>query len=681
MRIYEFAKEINVSTKQVLQALQDNGFNVKSHMAILTDPERVVLVRVFVQDNAKLGGVVESDQGLKDSENAISQTKEVPVKQDIKSPPIATRGVIRQEFPGSIRATPKESVPSVKSISLRQMTVGELSQAVGVQVSEIILLLLRWGVVAPKNHALAENLVARVAQHYQIEIVQPVAAQERPHIGTNIATGVSFQGRLQERRPIVTVLGHVDHGKTTLLDFIRKTRIAAREKGGITQHLGAYEAETPRGNIIFLDTPGHEAFSKIRQRGIRVADIVILIIAADDGVMPQTVESIKRAKSMHVPIIVAINKVDKVDQRRIDVVKRELSQHDLLVEDWGGDVVCVPISAKTGLGVDALLEMIILQAQLMELRADISGHAKGYVLESRLEKGRGPVATLISQHGTLTVGDYIVSSSTGGRISSIVDSAGARLSSALPAIPVQVAGFENLPEAGDYFEVVAREEYRAAVQRIQSNKAVVAEKFHTEGAMNIILKTDTDSSKEALIEAIAKLSKKSESGFNILHAGIGNISEGDVEHAYNTGASLVGLHVKIETNAMLLAQRKHVTVSLFDIIYKLLEDLEQRDASTKKVVMVRVKIGEAEVIRVFDIKNIGIIAGAQVKDGRIVREGILVVSRAGRKIGEGKLRSLQREKRSVKEVHQGYECGFMIEKYDDWAIGDKVECYIEEPKK
>lgn len=679
MRIYEFAKEVGISAKDVLKILQQEGFEAKSHMSILADPEKNLLERILAtRSKTPVNSIVDHKKSEK---NIVAEIKEVPVKQEIRVAPKANSVDGAREQKGTNKTVQPDIPQGQRSVILRQMTVSELASEVAVQVSEIILLLLRWGIVAPKNQALSEALVARVAQHYNIEPAKHVSSPEKLQQQPVSLLSQSDHINLKERMPIVTILGHVDHGKTTLLDFIRKTRVAAREKGGITQHLGAYEAHTPRGNIVFLDTPGHEAFSRIRQRGIRVADIVVLIVAADDGVMPQTVESIKRAKSMNVPIIVAINKVDKVESRRLDVVKRELSQHDLLVEDWGGQVVCVPISAKTGQGVDTLLDMIVLQSQLMELRADTEGYARGYVLESRLEKGRGPVATLISQHGILKMGDYLVSSSTGGRVSSIVDSVGVRLSSAIPAVPVQVAGFDKLPEAGDYFQVVSRDEYRAAMQKIQSTTAISTEKTYTEGALNIVIKTDTDSSKEALLESISKLGQKAVSGFNILHAAIGNISESDVELAYNTGAILVGLHIKIEANAMALAQRKHVEVLLFDIIYKLLEDLEERDARTKKVTLVRTKIGEAEVIRVFDIKNIGIIAGAQVKDGRITREGILVIYRGGKKIGEGKLRSLQREKRAVKEVHGGYECGFMLEKYDDWAIGDRVECYVEEPKK
>ena len=570
MRVHEFAKKLNIPTKQLLEALADSGFEVKSHMAVLDDRALDVMSKHFARKPVLVEAPVNTPPPAPDNKNKIKapKTEEVPVKQDMKNRFSSPR-------PPMVQHSDEPQQPVIgavpRSMIAKPMKVSDLAVAVAMQVTEVILLLLRWGIMAAKNQVLTEDVVARVARHYQIEVTKPIAASADI---VDEKTIIASQGKeLRERLPVVVVLGHVDHGKTTLLDFIRKTRVASREKGGITQHLGAYEAHTPKGNVVFLDTPGHEAFSKIRQRGVKVADIVILIVAADDGVMPQTIESIKRAKSMKVPIVVAINKVDKVEQRRIDVVKRELSQHGLVVEEWGGEVVCVPISAKTGLGVDALLEMVLLQAQMMELRADISGGAKGYVLESKLEKGRGPVATVISQHGKLKIGDYIVSGSTGGRVSSIVDSHGARVLEAMPTIPVLVAGFENLPEAGDYFEVVAKENYRRMLDLAREQKIVIQSKSHSEGALNLIVKTDADSSREALVESITKLSQKAESGFNLLHVGIGNISESDVELAYNTGASIVGLHVKIETNAAVLAQRKKVAVTLFDIIYKLLEEL------------------------------------------------------------------------------------------------------------
>lgn len=690
MRIYEFAKKFGIPTKKLLTELQNSGFSVASHMSILDEKAMAFLENLY---SPKTIPTIKESKAVQKEPIIQEKTREkkAPVRTATQTPmptpstkpkKVETHNKVesfsKAETPNKAAAQSKIEKP--RSIVIQSMGVIEMAQAAGVPVNELIVTLLRWGILSAKNQVLNEEIVLRLAKHYQLEIVQPVKEEEAE---TERVFEVSAE-KLQERLPIVAVLGHVDHGKTTLLDFIRKTRVAAREKGGITQHLGAYEAVTPRGNIIFLDTPGHEAFSKIRQRGIKVADIVILVVAADDGVMPQTLEALRQAKSMNVPIIVAINKVDKVEPQRLEVIKRQLAQHDLVVEDWGGDIICVPISAKLGQGIDHLLEMILLQAQMMELRADVSGMARGYILESSLEKGRGPVATLICQHGTIKVGDYILSGSASGRISSLVDSHGKRLLKAGPALPIQVSGFEILPEVGDFFEVVPKTELRKAAIALQEKKSSLssATRLFTEGAINLVVKVDNDSTKEALGEAIDKLTKKTtEAGFNVLLIGVGNINESDIEFAYNTGASIVGLHVKAETNALTLAQQRRVSVTIYDIIYKLLEDLEKRVEKTKKVELVATKVGEATVIKVFEIKNIGVIAGAQVRDGRFVRDAKIVIYRRNKKIGEGKLTSLQREKKAVKEVHVGFEFGLSVEDFTDWAIDDRIECFVEAPKK
>lgn len=690
MRIYEFAKKFGIPTKKLLTELQNSGFSVASHMSVLDEKAMTFLENLY---SPKTIPTIKESKAVQKEPIIQEKTREkkAPVRTATQTPmptpstkpnKVETHNKVESSSKAETlnKATAQSKIEKPKSIVIQSMGVIEMAQAAGVPVNELIVTLLRWGILSAKNQVLNEEIVLRLAKHYQLEIVQPVKEEETE---TERVFEVSPE-KLQERLPIVAVLGHVDHGKTTLLDFIRKTRVAAREKGGITQHLGAYEAVTPRGNIIFLDTPGHEAFSKIRQRGIKVADIVILVVAADDGVMPQTLEALRQAKSMNVPIIVAINKVDKVEPQRLEVIKRQLAQHDLVVEDWGGDIICVPISAKLGQGIDHLLEMILLQAQMMELRADVSGMARGYILESSLEKGRGPVATLICQHGTIKVGDYILSGSASGRISSLVDSHGKRLLKAGPALPIQVSGFEILPEVGDFFEVVPKTELRKAAVALQEKKSSLssATRLFTEGAINLVVKVDNDSTKEALGEAIDKLTKKTtEAGFNVLLIGVGNINESDIEFAYNTGASIVGLHVKAETNALTLAQQRRVSVTIYDIIYKLLEDLEKRVEKTKKVELVATKVGEATVIKVFEIKNIGVIAGAQVRDGRFVRDAKIVIYRRNKKIGEGKLTSLQREKKAVKEVHVGFEFGLSVEDFTDWAIDDRIECFVEAPKK
>jgi len=572
-----------------------------------------------------------------------------------------------------------EKDPVKREIIIEAMTPDGVAFAIGKPVTEVILTLLQWGIVCPKNQLLPEDLVARLAQHYEsIPITKVVQDEYAPEKDISALSQEAVKkDKLEVRLPVVVVMGHVDHGKTTLLDFIRNTRVAAKEKGGITQHLGAYEATTSHGGVVFLDTPGHEAFTRIRMRGAKVADIVVLVVAADDSVMPQTIEAIKHAKAMSVPVIVAINKIDKVEKPQLEVVKRDLSQHDLLPEEWGGDIVCVPISAKTGQGVDQLLEMIILQSQMIGLEADKTVAARGYILESKLEKGRGPVATLICQHGTIKKGDFFICGKTVGKVNSLIDSYGKRVEQAGPSIPVRVAGFSKLPEAGDFFRVVSQREYKKARSTKLDDRSAVPKVIPVEGVINIIVKVDTSSSQEALLGSLAKLSKKLEKGFHIIHAAVGDISESDVTLAATTGSIIVGLHVKTEPNAKTLARRGSIDIRQFDIIYKLIENLEEYSESKKEIKKVRMKIGEAVVLKVFDIKNVGVIAGCAVKDGRCSHDGSLEIWRGNEKVGEGPIKSLQREKKTVKEVHAGFECGFLIDGFTDWQVDDRVECYIE----
>lgn len=695
MRIYEFAQLNNISSKVIIEALNKNGFDVKSHMSVLDQKALDFLTKLLT--NAPIDSEIDSRNGngeaLKESKptNSIENTvTQLPSSSTIAKKPSKSVQKKQNQPTASLRddavtpkkssITEKEEVATASPMELiaHQMSLAELAEKIKKPVTDIIIVLLKWGIVTTKNQVISEDLVKRLADHYEIPVIKTSLSQEPIE---TIKKTVSSSGFLEKRPPVVVVVGHVDHGKTTLLDYIRKTRVAFKEKGGITQHLGAYEATTAHGNIVFLDTPGHEAFVKIRQRGIKVADIVILIVAADDGVMPQTVESIKYALSTKVPVVVAINKVDKVDASRLEVVKRQLNQYGITVEDWGGDVICVPISAKTGVGVDRLLEMVSLQAELMELRAEINVPADGYVLESSSEKGRGWVVTLIAQNGILKVGDYLLVGNTSGHISSLFDSYGKRIKQIHPALPVQAAGFDGRPEAGDSFRVVSKDEYLRMKSGGENKASLAGKRFMYENGINIIVKADNHSSLEAIVEGIDRLSKKQQKGFNILRQDIGDINEGDIEFAFNTGSRIICFNVKTESNAEVLAGRRKIQILYFGIIYKLLEDLEAIAQAAKDIEMVRTKIGEAVVLRVFDIKKVGVIAGALMRDGRFTRDGSVVIWRGKTKIGEGKITSLQRDKKSVKEVFAGFECAFMVDGFSDWAQDDRVECFIDIPKK
>lgn len=688
MRVYEFSKQSGIPTRELLEALREKGFVVPSHMSVLDDAALSFLKKRFSPEAPVQAKEVKEIQQNQPKEKPINVPQETAhsikkqVLNETKKEHVASHHPnIHQSEPKkiSIPLSVDGSIAAPKKVIIAQsMQLTDAAQQLGQPVTAIILTLLKWGIIASKNQLLSEDVVTRLARHYEAEIIKP---EKSENAEKNKGTISVASGEFKERPPVVVVMGHVDHGKTTLLDFVRKTRVAAREKGGITQHLGAYEATTPQGNIIFIDTPGHEAFSRMRARGIKVADIAILVVAADDGVMPQTIEAIKQAKAMGVPIIVAINKIDKVEPARVEQIKQELSRQDLLAEEWGGTTIVVPLSAKTGQNVDQLLEMIVLQSQLMELKADVSGSAKGYVLESKLEKGRGPVATVLAQHGHITVGDYFICGATHGRINSLVDSHGMRLTTVGPSIPVQVAGFSSLPEAGDYFEVVPREEYQRSKVRVPEVKNVPNKSsFGKENSLNLIIKTDTNSSKEALLGSVHKISKRFEKQFNIIHALIGDVNESDVALAATTNSLIVGLHIKIGPNAQLLAQKSGVTIELFDVIYKLLERLEEVAEGAKEIKMVRQKIGEAVVRKVFDIKGLGVIAGCYVKDGRFTRDGFVTIWRGNQKIGEGNIKSLQRDKKMVKEVHSGYECGFLVENFSNWEPDDRVDCFIMVPE-
>ena len=677
MRIYEFAQLHNISSKDLIEKLQNQGFDAKSHMSVLDDNALSFLNKSLSTADKN----THNDELLKESKSPSTIEKKV-----LQPSPVKTQKSLKvseekkQQFVSEKKEHFKKEqrVETPVELVIHQMSLLDFADKIKKPVTDIIVTLLKWGIMATKNQIIPETTVQRLADHYEISVIKAVDKQEKTEVRKQVVSNAA----LEKRPPVVVVVGHVDHGKTTLLDYIRKTRVALKEKGGITQHLGAYEATTPHGNIVFLDTPGHEAFVKIRQRGIKVADIVILIVAADDGVMPQTVEAIKYALSTKVPIVVAINKVDRVDAARVEVVKRQLNQHGITAEDWGGDVICVPISAKTGAGVDRLLEMLSLQAEMMELRAEIDVPASGYILESSIEVGRGCVATVIAQNGVLRVGDYMLCGNTTGHISSLFDSHGKRIKEMHPSIPAQAAGFDGRPEAGDFFRVISKEEYlKVRSSGGESKVSLAGKRFMYEKGINLIVKADNHSSLEAVVEEIDRLSKKVQKGFNILRQDVGNVNESDVEFAFNSGARIVCFNVKTESNAQDLADRKKVSVLYYGIIYKLLEGLHEIAESEKEIEMVRTKIGEATVLRVFDIKKIGVIAGSIVRDGKFTRESYVVIWRGKTKVGEGKISSLQRDKKSVKEVFTGFECAFMVHNFTEWLEDDRVECFIDVPKK
>lgn len=582
----------------------------------------------------------------------------------------------------------------VSEISLsKSLPLCEVATLLGRSAGELITVLLKRGTICNRNNILSPDVIESLAIHFGVNVIKPSVGDKS---SSNLLKKKTTDSSKEEQRwPIVVVMGHVDHGKTTFLDHVRKMNVAGSEKGGITQHLGAYEVDSTHGKIIFLDTPGHEAFSTIRQRGARVTDIAVLIVAADDGIKPQTVEAINHAKQAEVPIIVAINKIDKVSSTTaLDTIKQQLSQHNLLSEDWGGQTIVVPISAKTGQGIDELLDMIILQAQLMDLKADTKAPARAYILESRVEKGFGPVATVICTEGTLRQGDFFMCGESTGKVRLLINSHGKKVKQALPSIPVQVVGFDNIASIGEWFTVVSADTYHKARSYKSTATAAALEpqamrplESFTEKAkkeINIVLKTDTRGSKDAVMQSIDKLSDKHKTikcAINIISSGIGDVSEGDIDLAANTRSLVLALHVKAEKNATLHAKKLDVDIWSHDIIYRMIEALEKLVLSKREAVVSWVKCGELSVRKVFDIKGIGVIAGCYVKEGIVGRTNKVVCMRSGKKVGEGKITSLQRDKKTVKEVHSGFECGFMTDDFHDWIEGDSVICYNEVKEK
>ncbi|TAN62151.1 translation initiation factor IF-2, partial [bacterium] len=498
-------------------------------------------------------------------------------------------------------------------------------------------------------------------------------------------------GELAPRAPVVTVMGHVDHGKTSLLDAIRKTNVAGDEAGGITQHIGAYHVHLDKGDVTFLDTPGHEAFTAMRARGAKATDIVVLVVAADDGVMPQTIEAINHARAANVPIIVAINKVDlpQADSTR---VKNELSGHGLQSEDWGGDTIFVEVSAKKGLHIKELLEMILLQAEVLELKASPSATARGLIVEAKLDKGRGPVATVLIQNGTLKVGDPFVTGMHSGRVRAMISDWGKRIEEAGPSMPIEILGLSGVPQAGDAFVVVKDEVTAKQIASIRQKKSLEKDRLKTAKVsledlydkinkgevkeLNLIIKADVNGSLEALTETLGKISSEAVK-LKIIHSGVGGISEGDVMLAAASNAIIIGFNVRPEAKAQTLAETESVDLRLYTIIYNLADDIKNAMEGLLSPVVREEISGHAEIRDVFRLSKVGIVAGCYVTDGKAVRGAKVRLVRDNVVIYDGKLSSLKRFKEDVKEVAAGYECGMSIEGYNDIKAGDVIEMYTQ----
>jgi len=582
----------------------------------------------------------------------------------------------------------KPTAPVVREVAIPEtITVSELAAAMSVKAAEVIKALMGMGMMVTINQPLDRDTATLV-----VEEMGHVAKEARDETPEDLLQSTEAVGEdIRPRDPVVTVMGHVDHGKTSLLDYIRKAKVASGEAGGITQHIGAYHVQTDRGGLTFLDTPGHEAFSAMRARGAQATDIVILVVAADDGVKPQTVEAIHHARNAGVPLVVAINKIDK-PEADLDRVKQELSTHEVIPEDWGGDTMFMPVSAKTGEGIDDLLEGVVLTSEILELKAPVDGPAKGMVVEARLDKGRGPVATLLIQEGTLHKGDVIIAGQESGKVRAMLDEAGRTIKSAGPSMPVEVLGLSNVPTAGDEILVAPDERKAREIAMFRQSKAKEArlarqqatkletlfqrmEESQTETkVLPLLIKADVQGSVEALTQALEKLSTD-EVQVRVVHGAVGGINESDVNLALASQAIVIAFNVRADAAARKLIESEEVEVYYYKVIYDAVDQVKAAMFGLMAPEFKEQIIGLAEVRDVFQVAKVGAIAGCLVTEGVIKRNNPIRVLRDNVVIFEGKLDSLRRFKDDVNEVKSGLECGIGVKNYNDIKVGDQIEVF------
>ena len=685
VRVYEYAKEIGKQSKDIIKVLRESEIEVSNHMSMLTE-----------EGLAKLDSIFKAKKEEPKAEKVASNQNQSDTKKHKKKKNKKEKNKKSNKQQPAIIEAPTEETISEDTILVRDgMTVGELSEVLSVNSTELIKkLFMELKIMANINQSLTLEQIELIAMDYGKEIQEEVEINKED---LDLYFEVEDEEKnLKERAPIVTIMGHVDHGKTTLLDTIRNTRVTAGEAGGITQHIGAYQVRTKDKKITFLDTPGHAAFTTMRARGAKITDVTILVVAADDGVMPQTIEAINHAKAADVPIIVAVNKMDK-PQANPDRVMNELVEYGLISEEWGGDTIFVPISALKGEGIDELLENILLVTEMQELKANPNRLALGTVIEAKLDKGRGAVATLLVQNGTLNVGDPLVVGNTYGRVRAMINDRSKNIHTAKPSTPVEITGLQDVPNAGDRFVVFGDEKTARQIgekrqqQYIettrQANSAVSLDTLFEQmkqGEMkdlNIIIKADVQGSVEALAMSLAKIDVE---GVNvrIIHTGVGAINESDITLAVASSAVVIGFNVRPDNNAKQMAATEQVDIRLHSIIYKVIEEIEAAMTGLLDPEFVEKVIGLAEVRQVYKVSKIGTIAGAYVTEGKVSRDGKVRVIRDSVVIYEGEIDTLRRFKDDVKEVQSGYECGMTVENFNDIKEGDGFEVYImEEVKK
>jgi len=714
-RVYEAAKDMGMSSEALVSILRSLSVDVKSHMSSIdesvVEQVRLKLARekeaVKEEEARKREKAIQAAKAAADAQRRAAAPGTLAGVKGAKSVKKKKRAVDEKLIRASVRRTMAEMEGTKRRRHHREreegaavgveeaprvirvnefISVAELAGYLDVKPQEVIAACMRLGIMANINRRLDKDSIMAVADEFGfgVEFVSELGEEVEEE-------AVEETGTLVARAPVVTIMGHVDHGKTSLLDYIRKTNVIAGEAGGITQHIGAYEVELPSDEkITFLDTPGHEAFTAMRARGAQVTDIVVLVVAADDRVMPQTIEAIDHARAANVPIIVAINKID-LPGANIEMVRQDLSKQNLLVEEWGGKTIAVPISAKQGTNVDKLLEMILLQAEVLELRADPNKHARGVIVESRIEQGRGIIATVLVHRGTLRVGDAFVAGATSGKVRAMLNERGGRVTAAGPSTPVEVLGWSAAPQAGDTF--VAMEDEREArelagkrgqlqrEQEFRQFKHITLTDLYSQikagkvSDLAVVLKADVDGSVEALEDSLSKLSTQ-EVQLRIIHRGVGQITESDVLLAAASEAVIIGFHVKPDPKAAEAAAKEKVDIRLYEIIYEVVADVKDAMSGLLKPEIRESVVGTAEVRQVFRTTKSGVIAGCMVLSGNIQRSARARLQREGQVVWDGKIESVRRFRDDVREVAAGYECGISLQDRDDVREKDIIEAYI-----
>lgn len=744
MRIYELARELKVENKDVINYAKKLGLEVKSHMSTIegdilkkvkekftsdslpkTDKKQVKksdekekkeshkqeVVKTSDKDNAKKDIKKKKTRVIEDEEyNKNVKIKNLGNKKNFEEKKKTVHKTSKDDISQANKTAPKKETKQnknkakehtpvndekIKKSEPKDIEIGEtiivkdFADKLKVSVTQVISKLIQLGVMANQNQQIDYDYAVLIADEFGINLIKKEEEKEEDEEIFDLDYE-DPESTLVLRPPVVTVMGHVDHGKTSLLDAIRKTHVTRQEAGGITQHIGAYSVNVNGNKIIFLDTPGHEAFTSMRSRGAKVTDITILVVAADDGVMPQTIEAINHAKAAGVPIIVAINKMDKPGANP-ERIKQELAENGLLPEDWGGDAITVPISALKGDGIKELLEMVLMVAEVEELKANPNRRAIGTVIEAQLDKGRGPVATVIVQKGTLNSGDTVVSGKASGRIRAMFDDKGKKIKKAGPSIPVVILGLSEVPEAGDLIyavkdEKTARSYADKVKNQIKKDMLKATEKVSLDALfdkikegelkdLNIIIKTDVRGTIDAVKQSLEKLSNE-EVKVNILHGGVGGISESDVMLATASNAIIIGFNVRPTQGAIDLSKHENVDMRTYRVIYDAISDIE---AAIKGMLAPKYKeeiLGRAEVRELFKVPNIGVVAGVHVTNGKIIRNAQLRLIRDDIVIHEGNISSLKRYKDDVKELLQDFEGGIGIENYNDLKKGDIIEAFI-----